>query len=103
MIDMAIIKRSVQAILAAAPAGSRVILFGSRARGDARPDSDIDLLVVEPEVKSRIAEAARLARVIRHFRLPADIVVVSHDIFEQWKDAPNSVYSEAARDGQVFA
>jgi predicted nucleotidyltransferase len=27
----------------------RIILFGSRARGDARPDSDLDLLVVMPE------------------------------------------------------
>jgi len=25
----------------------KVVLFGSRARGDAKPDSDIDLLVVE--------------------------------------------------------
>ena len=41
-----------------------IILFGSRARGDARPDSDVDLLIVETEPfspqRSRRKEAARL-------------------------------------------
>lgn len=35
-----------------------MILFGSRARGEGRPDSDLDLLVIEPELKSRRAEFA---------------------------------------------
>jgi uncharacterized protein len=102
-IDDPAIARCVQAILAACPAGSRIILFGSRARGDARPWSDIDLLVIEPRVDSRMAEAARLARVIRPLRVPAEIVVVSDDTFQQWKDTPNCVFHEAAHQGKVFA
>jgi predicted nucleotidyltransferase len=31
------------------PRPGRVLLFGSRALGDARPDSDLDLLVVMPQ------------------------------------------------------
>jgi len=46
-----------------------IILFGSRARGDARPDSDIDLLVVEKKPfspqRSRRKEAARLYMALR--------------------------------------
>ena len=102
MLDSVSIQECIQAILAACPAGSRVILFGSRARGDHHPDSDVDLLVVEPEPPARLVEAARLARVVRRMRVPADIVVIGQEMYEQWKDAPNSIYNEAARDGKVF-
>jgi predicted nucleotidyltransferase len=36
------------ALAAVEPRRKRLVLFGSRARGDARPDSDIDVLVVMP-------------------------------------------------------
>ena len=45
MMDQATIERAVDLLLEAAPAGSKVILFGFHARGDARPDSDLDILV----------------------------------------------------------
>jgi uncharacterized protein len=103
MIDAAVIEQCARAILAACPAGSRVILFGSRARGNANPDSDVDFMVVEPEVPSRMSEAARLARVIRPWCVAADIVVVDQDTYERWKDEPNSVVNEAAIYGRVLA
>ncbi len=103
MIDGTLIQRCAQAIVASSPAGSGVILFGSRARGDQRPDSDADFLVIQPQVRSRVAEAARLARVLRPFRVPADILVVSRDTYEEWKDMPNSIYFEAAHHGTVLA
>lgn len=44
---------AVKAALAGVqPRPGRVLLFGSRARGDARPDSDLDLLVVMPSPRS---------------------------------------------------
>lgn len=46
----------------------RVILFGSRARGIERPDSDADLLVIEHEVGDQAAEMTRLRRALRTLR-----------------------------------
>jgi predicted nucleotidyltransferase len=103
VLDAALIDHAAQALLAACPAGSQVILFGSQARGDARARSDVDFLVIEPQVCSRLAEAARLARAIRSFRIPADIVVIARDDFEQWKDAPNTVFYHAHREGRRIA
>ena len=85
MIADDLIDEAARRITAAAP-GARVILFGSQARGEAGPDSDVDLLVVEPSVDDRFAEIVRLQRVLAPLRLPADVVVVSEAHVEEWGD-----------------
>lgn len=59
------------------PNGSRMIVFGSQARGDARPDSEVDLLAIEPEVADRHAVMARLSTLLGQRLIPADVVVMS--------------------------
>lgn len=77
----------------------RVILFGSQARGDASSESDFDLMVVEASPVDRYQEMVRLRQLLRHFRVPLDLLVVSEDKFDYWRDTPGNVYHEAARDG----
>lgn len=102
-VDTKLIEKTAKALLAASPAGSQVILFGSRARGDANAQSDADFLVIQPQARSRLSEAARLARVIRPLRVPADIVVIGRDEFEEWKDTPNNVFYYAHHEGRLIA
>lgn len=97
------IDRAARMLLEAAPAGSEVILFGSYARGHARPDSDVDFLVVEPAVRGRRSEMVRLREVLRPLKIPVDVLVVSAEGFRAWKDQINNVIFEAAREGRVYA
>lgn len=83
------------------PKGSRVIVFGSQARGDARPDSDLDLLVIEPEVADRFAEIARLSTLLGQQLIPADVVVMSADTFERQKGVVNTLAWRTALEGEV--
>jgi predicted nucleotidyltransferase len=89
-------------VLVEAARPKRIILFGSRARGNASPDSDFDLMVVEDEPGDRYREMVRLLRVLRPFRMPVDLLVVSEEKFQYWRDTPGNVYHEAASEGIVL-
>ena len=78
----------------------RILLFGSLARGQAKSESDVDLLVIEEEVKDASTEAARLYQSLRDLPLNIDLVVVAREKFEYWADTPGNVYYEAAQDGR---
>lgn len=97
------IDRAAQMLLDAAPEGSEVILFGSYARGDATPHSDLDFMVVEPTVRNRRDEMVRLREVLRTIPVAVDVLVVDRELFDAWKDKINNVVREAAREGKVYA
>ena len=101
MIDEATINKAVE-LLRQAALDATIILFGSGARGEAKEDSDLDFLVVEPKVTSRREEIVRLLDALRPLRIPADVLVVSQKTYEEWADTPNTVLYEAAREGRVF-
>ena len=96
-----VIREAVECLNGAVPAGSSVILFGSHARGDARDDSDIDLLVIEPEVHDRSLETIRLATLLGRRLIPADVVVMSRSAFERQREVPNTLAWRAVREGSA--
>ena len=103
--DNKVIDAAAKALLDAAPKGSRVILFGSHARGTARPDSDLDFLVVEPTVTDRFGEMFRLRKVVGAFfgkvPQPVDLVVTDEEHFRRSENTPNTLAFEAAQ-GRVY-
>jgi predicted nucleotidyltransferase len=101
VIDRSTIDEAARRLLEAAPEGSRVILFGSYARGDADPRSDVDFLVVEPEVADVVAEEVRLINAMRPMRLAVDVAVMSAREFNYWKDTPNTLAYRAVREGET--
>lgn len=81
----------------------KIILFGSYARGDARPDSDLDLLVVEREVPHQRTEMARLRKALSPLRIPVDVLVTAADrLSSSWADFPGSYLYDALREGRVL-
>jgi predicted nucleotidyltransferase len=80
----------------------KIILFGSRARGDAHPDSDIDLLVLFSEVADPNKRAAELYASLADFTRPMDIVVSTSARFERYRNVVNTVYWPASREGKVL-
>ena len=104
-VDEPLLQRMVAAIVEAADP-EQVILFGSRARGDARPDSDVDLVVVEAEPfgpgRDRRAEIVRPMRALGGCPVATDILVYSRDEVEYWRDSLNNVLARALREGRVL-
>ncbi len=85
---------------AAAPPGSRVILFGSHARGQAGPHSDLDFLVIEPEVDDRGSESVRLDGTLSGLRAPVDVIVVSETSVREWRDVYGTIIHSALSEGR---
>lgn len=102
MIDEATIVEAGRRISAIAP-DARVILFGSYARGtEVDPLSDVDLLVIEPQVENRVEEAVRLRRALKGMNIPADIVVVDERLAQRRAAVAGTMVERALREGRVL-
>lgn len=100
MVDKALIEEAGRRLQRAAPE-ARVLLFGSHARGDGDANSDLDFLVIEPQVADRAAESVRLRRALRGLLAPMDIIVVSEQQVEEWGEVPGTVVHAALAEGRV--
>jgi len=80
----------------------KIILFGSYARGDANDESDVDLMVVEKHVQSKVKEIVRLRKLLRPLRLPIDVMVVSEQDVKDWGALPGTALYWAIKEGEVL-
>jgi Predicted nucleotidyltransferases len=77
----------------------RIILFGSAARGQMGPHSDLDVLVVMPDGTHRRQTARRIYRVLSGLGVSKDIVVVTESDVWQFADEPSLVICPALKEG----
>jgi predicted nucleotidyltransferase len=103
MVSQDLINQAGKLLAETAGAESKVILFGSHARGEAGADSDVDFLVIKPVVENRLKEWERLRRTLRDFPAPVDIVVLDEKRAEQRAKVPGTMVHHALRDGRVLA
>jgi predicted nucleotidyltransferase len=89
-----IIEQAVRLLVEAAHP-SKIILFGSYARGEASEDSDVDLLVIEPTLEHKRSEMVRLRNLIRPLKIPVDVLVASEEEVREWGHLPGTVLSWA--------
>ncbi len=85
--------------IAAAVSPRRIIAYGSRARHEARFDSDLDLLVLLPGGTDETGQSARLYDELADLVLGTDILVADEARFEQLRLQRNSVYQAADQEG----
>lgn len=89
--------------LVAAYEPERVYLFGSRARGDAGPDSDYDLLLVVPDSAPPERQRGRLAyEVLWGLGTAADVLVWTRERFESRLALKASLPSTVVREGKLL-
>jgi HEPN domain-containing protein/predicted nucleotidyltransferase len=80
----------------------KIILFGSHARGDAGPDSDVDLLVVMPSAAGKREQSDEILEALDDIAVPTDIVVTSPDDFAWRKDIVGTIEWPAANEGKLL-
>jgi predicted nucleotidyltransferase len=81
---------------------AKVILFGSHARGEAGPDSDVDLLVVMDFEGSKREKQLAIRLALHAFRVPKDIIVATPEEFAWRRDIAGTIERPADREGHVL-
>ena len=89
-------------LAAAASVPTTVIVFGSYARGDATEQSDLDLLVVQPEIGDKAAEYLRLKAAVGRIGVGVDLVLFARPEFERRSLVPGTLPYWAKKEGKVL-
>lgn len=102
MVDDAVIAEAGRTLARNASSPARVVLFGSRARNEHREDSDLDFLVIEDHVESKLDEMVLLRDSLADLDVPVEIVVVSRHEARERQQRPGSLVRRALAEGRVL-
>ncbi|CAN5390213.1 hypothetical protein BH24GEM3_BH24GEM3_02430 [soil metagenome] len=98
-LDPAVLEEIVRRVVEVAQP-DRIILFGSAARGESGPDSDIDLLVIKSGVEHRRRLAEEIYLELSGIEVPVDVVVATPEDVERFGSRIGSVIRPALREGE---
>ena len=104
MLDTHALEQAITRVAAAAASPTRIILFGSRARGTADAESDLDLLVIERHIGNRAEEYMRLCDALGR-PLPGvgvDLLLYDEDEYLRRRQVPGNVLHKAHVEGRVL-
>jgi predicted nucleotidyltransferase len=80
----------------------RVVLFGSRARGDSRGDSDFDVLIIAPSDEKQWKRTLPVYKALAGMRVPTDVVWFTQDEINEWRNVKSHFITTALREGKVL-
>jgi predicted nucleotidyltransferase len=100
-IDETLLNEIVRRILSVARP-DKIILFGSAATGQMTKDSDIDLLVVEPDPPNRHDRSVEIRHAIGNVPYPVDVIVIRSERFEKTKHLIGGIAYPANTHGRVL-
>jgi len=80
----------------------RIVLFGSRARGDARSGSDYDLLVVRQSSEPRYRRAVPLYVALADLPVEVDVLVYTPEEVREWSGVREAFVTTALRQGRLL-
>lgn len=93
---------AVTRIVAEASQPAKVILFGSYALGEADEASDVDLLVIERDVKDKAAEYLRLREAVGRVGVGVDLLLCTEQEFDRRSQVRGTVHYWARKTGRVL-
>lgn len=99
-VDAGILTEMVRRIVEAVDP-DKIILFGSRARGEAKPDSDFDLLVIAPSDQPRGDRTVPLYLALAGVGACKDVVWWTPEEAEGWRNVKSHFITTAMREGRV--
>ena len=79
----------------------KIILFGSRARGDARPNSDFDILVIKESSEPGYRRDAPLYVALAGLPVEVDVLVYTPEEVAEWAQVPQAFVTTATREGKT--
>jgi predicted nucleotidyltransferase len=80
----------------------KIILFGSRAKGDSHEQSDVDLLIVKPSQEAGHRRVGEAYKALSGIGVPKDILWYTPEEIEEWSEVKYHVATRATKEGRVL-
>lgn len=81
---------------------SKIILFGSQARGTADSKSDVDLLIISDKVEDKFSAMTRMRKVLLKLNYGFDVIILSNSEYKRDKKYPGTIARYASAEGTLL-